>query len=176
MYTVPQSPAAFRLIGRNGSTWEYRDLAALARVLVDGRFYTHGGVYGLHTDIVERFTTDCDPATGRRVPDGHYVVEDAVGDRVSREVIAEACVAHRLALRRKSRAGGRGWYRKPRRHKIVTCFDNRHALHDRLDLAEIDPRWARLVGAKVHIDDPYEAAPRRCPQRSWKRHRATQYR
>lgn len=176
MYNVTTHTSAYRLIGRNGDSYSYPNLDALARDLIAAGYYSHGGLYGLSGAIVERFATWQDPSTGRRYAEGAYVVEGPDGARVSREIIAEACLAERLARRRRSRASGRGWYRKPRRSKIVTQADRRHGMHARLDLAEIDPRLARIVGPDCDISDPYEASPRRTPQRSWKSHRAHQYR
>lgn len=175
MYIVSTPRPTVRLIGRNGEVYHYRNLEDLAKSLIDGRYYTHGGVYGLHTAIVDRFSTYVDAITGQRHLDGHYVVETADGRRLPREVVAQACVDYRVAHRRRP-AAGRGWRNKPRRSKVVTQFDRRHAEQARQDLAELDPRFLRIVEADCAICDPYEAAPRRTPQRSWKTHRSHQYR
>lgn len=175
MHSVPNNTPTLRLLGRDGQAWNYTTLSHLARDLVGGGYYSRGGLYGLHTAIVERFTTSYDAWTGQRIEDGQYVVETLDGERLSRAAIAQACIDYRWAHRRKTRAGGRGWYKKPRRHKRITKYDLRHAIHHRLDLVDLDPDWGCLVGPKLALDDPYEAAPRRTPQRSWKSHRAHQH-
>ena len=175
MHNVSPTYETIRLLKRDGPVWRYRDLTALARDLIAGGFYTLGGVYGLNAGLVERFTTWRDPDTGRCHANGDFVVERHDGTRLSREVIAQACIAYRMATRRKTRAGGRGWYKRPRRHKLVTKADRRQAIHAVLDLREFDEAWTRIVEPKCRIDDPYEARPRRKPQRSWKSHRGSQY-
>lgn len=173
MYIVSTPRLEFLLISRDGDVYRFKTLNDLARDLIAAGYYSHGGVYGLSHTIVERFTTTFDAWTGQRYADGHYVVEGSDGERLSREAVAQACVEYRVAHRK--RASGRGWYHRPRRSKVVTLYDRRHAEHARLDLQDLDPRYVQLVETHCRIADPYEPAPRRTPQRSWKSHRGHQY-
>ncbi len=162
-----------RLIDRKGEVWTYTSREALARDLIAGGFYKRGG--WLTGEIVERLSTAFDE-DGRRYENGQYVVELGDGTRLNRGEIIEACVAYNWARRRRSRVANRGWFFKPRRRKVMTKADRKAAIHARMDLREFDDAWIRIVEPDCRIDDPYEARPRRTPMRSWKAHRAHQYR